>query len=280
MKYKLIALDIDGTLTTSGKVIAPKTRAALIDFQRKGGKVVLASGRPTMGILPHAETLRLKEFGGYILAYNGGCAIDCKTGKTIFQDKLPLEVIPEICEEIRGLPVGINTYEGGNIIVGNNVNKYTELEARINGMGIKYVEDFPGYVEFDVTKCLLQGEPDIILELEKKLSEKYSGKLGIFKSEAFFLEIVPDGIDKAAAIDRLIKGLGIRTEECIACGDGFNDVSMLRYAGLGVAMANAKQPVKDAADYVTLSNDEDGIAHLLNVLKSKKLNSYSGVMTA
>ena len=263
MKYKIMALDIDGTLTNSQKVITEKTKNALFDFQQKGGKIILASGRPTMGIKPYADILRLSEYGGYILAFNGGSMIDCKSGKILFEKTLPPHVIPEIYDIIKDYPVGINTYEGECIIAGRQINQYTELEARINGMKIKFVEDFVGYVDFPVNKCLLQGDPEVILQLEKLLSEKYKGQLGIFKSEAFFLEIVPQGIDKAESIDRLLNMLNISTEECIACGDGFNDISMIRYAGLGVAMSNAKEPVKEAADYITLSNDEDGIAHLL-----------------
>ena len=263
MSFKIISLDIDGTLTNSEKKITEMTRKKLFEFQENGGKVILASGRPTMGIKPYADILRLSEYGGYILAFNGGSMIDCKSGKILFEKTLPPHVIPEIYDIIKDYPVGINTYEGECIIAGRQINQYTELEARINGMKIKFVEDFVGYVDFPVNKCLLQGDPEVILQLEKLLSEKYKGQLGIFKSEAFFLEIVPQGIDKAESIDRLLNMLNISTEECIDCGDGFNDISMIRYAGLGVAMSNAKEPVKEAADYITLSNDEDGIAHLL-----------------
>ena len=263
MSYKIIALDLDGTLTNSEKVITPKTYDALIKFQKNGGKVILASGRPTMGIYPQAKYLRLDEFGGYILAFNGGRVIDCKDDSVLFQTKFPLKFLPEICNIIKDYPVGINTYEGDKVIVGNGINDYTRLEAKINAMDIKFVDDFVSYVNFDINKCLLNGEPSVILELEKILSEKYKDELGIFKSEAYFLEIVPKGIDKAASIDRLLKTIGIKTEECIACGDGFNDTSMIEYAGLGVAMSNAKEPVKAVADFVTLSNDEDGIAYVL-----------------
>ncbi len=267
MKYKIIALDLDGTLTNSEKVITAETQRRLMDFQENGGKIILASGRPTQGIIPHAKTLKLKEYGGYILAFNGGCVIDCKTDTIMFQDILPLSVVPEIYDIIKDYPVGINTYEGKDIIVGHQVNEFTELEARINGMNIRFVDNFADYVKFDINKCLIQGNPEVILKLEKILSEKYKGRLGVFKSEAFFLEIVPDGIDKAMSIDRLLGMIGIKTEECIACGDGFNDISMIKYAGFGVAMSNAKPSVKDAADYITLSNDEDGIAHLLKKIK-------------
>lgn len=263
MKYKVMALDIDGTLTNSEKVITEKTRKALFDFQEKGGKIILASGRPIPGIRPHAEALRLHEYGGYILAYNGGCVIDCRTDDIIFRDTLEHRYISEICSVIEEYPVGINTYEGDNLVVGHDINRYTEIESRINGMPIKFVEDFPKYVDFEVNKCLLQGEPEQILELEGILSEKYRNRLGIFKSEPYFLEIVPKGIDKALSIDRLLKKIDVKTEECVACGDGFNDISMLRYAGLGVAMDNASDTVKEAADFITLSNDSDGIAHLL-----------------
>ena len=263
MNFKIISLDIDGTLTNSEKKITELTRSRLMEFQKNGGRVILASGRPTMGIKPFADILRLSEYEGYILAFNGGRAIDCKSGKIMFEKTLPEHVIPEIYDIIKDYPVGINTYEGENIIAGRQINKYTELEAKINGMNLKFVDDFTGYVNFPVNKCLLQGEPEVILQLEKILSEKYKGQLGIFKSEAFFLEIVPNGIDKAESIDRLLNMIGLKKNECIACGDGYNDISMIRYAGLGVAMSNAKDPVKKAADYITLSNDEDGIAHLL-----------------
>lgn len=268
MAYKIIALDIDGTLTNSQKVITDKTQKTLIEFQKNGGKIILASGRPTMGIMPHAKTLRLDEFGGYILAFNGGCVIDCQTNEVMFQNTLPLKYVPEIYDVIKDYNVGINTYEGDKIIVGNHLNKYTELEAKINGMEIKYVDDFVGYVDFDINKCLLQGEPEDILKLEKILAEKYQGVLGVFKSEPFFLEIVPKGIDKAMSIDRLLKTIHLKTEECIACGDGFNDVSMIEYAGLGVAMSNAAAPVKNAADCITRSNDEDGIAYIITCINT------------
>ena len=267
MSYKIIALDLDGTLTNSRKIITPKTRNILMRFQQNGGRIILASGRPTHGVVPHANALRLSEFGGYIMSYNGGSVTDCKSGDVVFEKTLPQEVIPEICDIIKDYNVGINTYEGKNIILANRRNKYSELESKINGMPIRFVRNFSEYVNFNVNKCLLQGEPEEILKLEKILSDKYKGRLGIFKSEAFFLEIVPYGIDKAASIDRLIKSIGIKAEECIACGDGFNDISMIKYAGMGVAMSNAIEPVIAAADCVTKSNDEDGIEYLFRCIE-------------
>ena len=121
MNYKIISLDIDGTLTNSQKHITEKTRKRLIEFQKGGGRIILASGRPVAGIVPHAETLELKKYGGYISAFNGGCVIDCRSGNILFQEKLPLDVIPKIYDIVRHYPVGINTYEGNNIVVGNEI---------------------------------------------------------------------------------------------------------------------------------------------------------------
>ena len=160
MKYRVMALDIDGTLTTSQKVITERTEQALFDFQHNGGRIILASGRPIYSMIPYAETLALEKYGGYILAYNGGCAADCTTGKVIFQTVLPRQYIPEICGIIREYPVGIGCYQKDTVIVGNEVNLYTRNAAERNRMKIQYVEDFPKYA-VSVHKCLLQGEPKV-----------------------------------------------------------------------------------------------------------------------
>ena len=98
---------------------------------------------------------------------------------------------------------------------------------------------------------------------QKRLARRFIGRLSIYRSEPFFIEVMARGVDKGAAIAGLIERLGLEREDVIACGDGLNDLSMIRYAGLGVAMANAQPEVKEAADVVTLSNDEDGVAEAI-----------------
>jgi Cof subfamily protein (haloacid dehalogenase superfamily) len=110
---------------------------------------------------------------------------------------------------------------------------------------------------------MLLGEPEVLARLEGVLVEALGDKLGIFRSEPFFLEIMPNQLNKAKSIDMLLNRLGISREELIACGDGFNDVHMVEYAGLGVAMDNACEPVKQVADFITKSNDEDGVAYVV-----------------
>ena len=264
MLFRIIALDIDGTLTNSRKMISSRTKSKLMMFQKNGGRIVLASGRPTQGIMPYASELRLGQFGGFIMAYNGGTVIECSTGEAVSDSRIPKSFIPSICELIKDYPVGINTYKDGKLYAGQQINKYTIRQARINFMPLEFDDDFAENVTFDVPKCLLQGEPQVISELEEKLVSAFGSELGIFRSEPFLLEIVPKGIDKAKSLDGLLRRLNIPADQSIAFGDGFNDVSMIRYAGLGIAMSNAPDAVKNAADFVTASNDEDGVAVLLS----------------
>lgn len=263
MKYKIIVLDLDGTLTNSKKEISEPTKEALLEIQRQGFKVVLASGRPTPGIEDLAHTLELKKYGGYILSFNGAKIISCKNNETIYQKTLPREVIPTLynvaCEE----NIGIISYDENQIIVGSEIDKYIEYESKINGINLKKVDNFIEYLDYPVNKCLMTGEHKTLLEAEKKLKKKYNSLLSIYFSESFFLEIMPQNIDKAQSLLRLLNTIGLTSEEMICCGDGFNDISMIQIAGLGVAMENAKDVVKDAADYITLSNDDDGILHVI-----------------
>lgn len=123
-------------------------------------------------------------------------------------------------------------------------------------------ENFAEYVKFPVNKCLMTGKPKQLETIEKEMQAKYKD-LSIYRSEPFFLEIMPTNIDKAYSLGKLLEHLNMTKEEMICIGDGFNDLSMIQYAGLGVAMANAQEVVKKSADYVTLSNDQDGVAHVI-----------------
>jgi Cof subfamily protein (haloacid dehalogenase superfamily) len=264
MAYEVLVLDIDGTLTNSKKEVSPKTLDAVIRAQEEGIKVVIASGRPTAGIKKIAKTIKLDEYGGYILSYNGAKIINFQTGEVVYNETLPEEMIPSIYEEAVDNNAGIITYEGNDAIAGNGIDKYNEIEARINGIGLREVEDFPNYVKFPVNKCLLTGEPEHMAEVEQKMKDRFGNFLNIYRSEPFFVEVMPQNIDKAYSLGKLLKHLDLDRSQMIACGDGFNDLSMIKYAGLGVAMSNAQDVVKEAADYVTLSNDEDGVAKVID----------------
>ena len=264
MKYKLIVLDLDGTLTNEKKEITPHTLSTLIRAQEMGVKVVLASGRPTNGVAPIAEKLRLNEYGGYILSYNGGEIINWKTGELLYKNLLEPDVLPYLYQCAQDNHFTIMTYDGGYVVTENPSDIYVRKAALLNIMPIKEVDNFlEAVASHPISKCLIMGDADRLAALEKKMNNTLKGRMGVFRSEPYFLELVPKGIDKACSLAVLLDKLGVTKDETIAIGDGYNDLSMVQYAGLGVAMANAQQIVRDNANYITLSNEEDGVAHVI-----------------
>ena len=262
-KYKLLVLDLDGTLTNSKKEITAHTLDTLTRAQEQGLKIVLASGRPTYGVAPLANKLQLDKYEGYILSYNGGEIIDWKTKEMMYKNLLDPTVLPYLYKCAKDNDFAIVTYENEFVLTEKPDDEYVLKEALLNVMTIKKVDNFLDAVKHPVAKCLIVGEPERLAILEKEMQETLKDKMGVFRSEPYFLELVPKGIDKARSLEVLLKEIGMTKDEMMAVGDGFNDLSMIRYAGMGVAMANAQTVVRDSADFITLSNDEDGVAHVV-----------------
>ena len=133
-------------------------------------------------------------------------------------------------------------------------------------MAIRETNDFLTDITLPVAKCLIVGDAGKLIPVESELCIRLQGKINVFRSESYFLEFVPQGIDKALSLSVLLENIGMTREEVIAIGDGYNDLSMIKFAGIGIAMGNAQEPVKKAADYITLTNDEDGVAEVIERL--------------
>lgn len=261
--FRAIALDLDGTLTNHDKVVTPRTRQALLLAESKGAIIILASGRPTYGIVPVAECLELEKRGGYILSYNGGNIVNAKTGEKLFSQFLPDAVIPILYKYAKEKNHALLGYAGNEIITEMPDDQYVKEESRINKMNIRKVDNLLDALEPHPTKLLMTGDPTDMIKAEEELVEILGEKMDIFRSAPFFLELVPKGIDKAQSLLRLLSKINLTPANLMAFGDGYNDLSMLKLAGVGVAMANAAPEVRADADYVTLSNEEDGVAAAL-----------------
>lgn len=269
LPYSIIALDLDGTLTNSEKNITPRTFDALMKAQREGVRLVLASGRPTFGIAALANQLQLADYGGYVLSYNGGRIIDWCEKTVIFSQVVDQKLVPILYDFAEKAQLPIVTYLPDAILASKNEGEYLAEEARINGMPVVVAQNFVEeamQIEGGSTKFLIPGEPELLIQLESEMKAALSEQMEVFRSAPFFLELPPKGIDKAQSLQRLLTHLGLERESLMAFGDGFNDLSMIQFAGQGVAMANAVEEVKSIADFVTTSNEEDGIAHALEHL--------------
>lgn len=265
MKTKVLVLDIDGTLTNSKKEITPKTKEGILHIEERGHKVILASGRPTHGMEDFARELELEKYGGYLLSFNGGRIINCKTGEIVYQRILPKNVLPQLFQYALTHDCGLVTYLGDEIVAGTRIDSYMEIESRINHMPMRQVNSFVDLVsEYDLNKCLMTAPPEQAEIYEKELNERFGDILSIYRSAEFFIEIMPKNVDKATSLEHMLSSVGMTKEDAICCGDGFNDISMISFAGVGVAMANAQPVVKEAADFITDSNDEDGIVKVID----------------
>jgi len=265
--YKMIVLDLDGTLMSSKNEILPETKAALIKSQERGIKVVLASGRPTFGMMKTAKELRLDEFGGFTLSYNGGRIICAQTGDRIYDSSLTPEIAHELFDLAREFNVNIMAYEEDHIVTMDD-DQWIQKESHINAMPLKRVEDFKTSVNFNTVKCLCTGDPETLGDIEKEFQKRLGSRLSVMRSMPFFLEVMPQNINKAYSLQKLGEHLGIDKSEMIACGDGYNDLPMIEFVGLGVAMANAVAEVKEKANYITASNDENGIVQVIDKFMS------------
>ena len=260
-EIKVLALDLDGTLTNDQKEVTPRTRAALDAAIERGVTVVLASGRPTAGITPLAKDLGLDKKGGCILAYNGGAIIDCKTGETLYQKRLDPDMVPKLCAFAAEQDIAILTYNKEGVVTERPEDEWAAREGFTCHLPMIKVEDLAAYVDYPICKMLITLDPARRDEVWAAGRKQFDGRIDLYPSSPFFIEAVPLGVAKDGSLAALLEHMGLGRENLMACGDGLNDRSMIAYAGVGVAMQNAEQPVKDCADYVTTAdNNHDGVA--------------------
>ncbi|WP_100407375.1 Cof-type HAD-IIB family hydrolase [Bacillus solitudinis] len=262
MTYKMIVIDMDDTLLRDDHTISARTTKALMEAQEKGVKVVLASGRPTYAMNDYANKLQLADYGSYILSFNGAKIINYKTKEEVFSSSLPPETVHRLIELSQRENVWIHTYIGDTIVTGE-ANEFTDIEGHITGLPVHVVPSLKEAITEPVVKVLMVKEAEVLIKVEEKLQEELKGQFSIMRSKPYFLEFLETGISKGTSLNHVIKKLGISKEEVIAVGDSYNDLDMIEFAGLGVAMGNAPDDIKEKADYVTDTNMNDGVAKII-----------------
>lgn len=271
---KVIIMDVDGTLTNSKKVVTEKTKNALIKAQELGSILVLASGRPTSGLIDLAKELKMNEHNGLLVSFNGSKVIDCETNKVLFNKTMSIEEGQAVLEHMKNFKVKpmidkddyiyVNDVFDNEVINNGEPFNIIEYESRGGKFKLCEQEDLAAFADYPLNKILTAGDPEYLEEHYKEMMEPFKDKLSCMFTAPFYFEFTAKGIDKAKALDSVLIPMGYKKEEMIAFGDGHNDASMVKYAGVGVAMENAVEDLKAIANEITLSNEEDGIVYTLS----------------
>jgi len=262
--YKLIALDLDGTLLNSQRTISPENQQAIAAARAKGVTVVLVSGRPTEGMLEHVNTLNMLSDDDYVLSYNASLVQSGKSKNTIHKAILTGKDAKYIADIATEFGVNVHAFTPQVGLITPIISQYTERESIVNGMPIT-VFDFAELADDeDILKTMVVADSDKLTEFENQLSAELHARYTIMRSTPFFLEFLSKKSHKGIGVKALADHLNIAAKEVICMGDAGNDAHMLEYAGLGVAMDNATDEIKGLAQYITSSNNEHGVAKVIN----------------
>ena len=260
--YNLIATDLDGTLLNDKKEISDRCQEDIKKLKKMGKKIVLATGRPLHGIIPYLKTLDLYDDNTYVVVYNGAVVVNATGEDIIFDTPVSLDTYKELYNLSKQLGVNIHALTLGGVHTPKN-NPYTGVESSINKIPVTEgaIEDIDPSTK--IIKVMFVDDPKKLDDITPLIPDWVKEKYTVVRSADIFLEFLNKNVNKGVGVSIIAERFGIKPQEVICIGDAENDISMIRYAGLGVAMANATLDVKAAADYITLTNEEDGVAHVI-----------------
>ena len=258
--YQLIAVDMDGTLLKEDKTISDRTKKAIHGAREKGVKVVLASGRPIEGLNRYLKDLISPS--DYVMSFNGSIVQNTETKQVIFKNILNGKDLKKLYALSKQIGVNIHAFTKKGCVT-PIMNEYTKLEGRINGIDVYEIDYETISEDEEVIKVMFIDPEPVLEEAIKRIPDSFYDEYTIVRSAPFFLEFLNKASSKGTGIKAVGEYLKIPQQEIICIGDAGNDLDMIEFAGLGVAMGNAFKEVKEAADYVTLTNEEDGVAHVI-----------------
>lgn len=266
MKYRLLATDIDGTLINSKRELTEKTIKAIHRLQDNGVFFTLSTGRPLQNIRQFIEPLKIKA---PVIIYNGAMIVDPKTEEILFDKTMDKNDARLLIDNGKEWGANILMWSKGKLYA-YEYNKYIEFyhkQCTVEPIIIDNKSMEQDIIEKGITKLLWHNEvPDVQDFVNNKIPKIDIKNTTLCTSMPYFLELFNKDISKAISLGKVGEICGVSPSEIVAVGDGENDVEMLQFAGLGVAMDNASDSVKNKADEVTSSNDEDGVAVLIEKL--------------
>ena len=260
---RMLALDLDDTLLRSDLTISYRTRHAIKRAEAAGVTVVLASGRIPASMEHFSRLLDMHKRPGYLICNNGTVIQESRTGAIVDEVKIDVKTALTAYDlaDAEGFPVQI--YED-DIMYVSRTNEFTEYDQKLTGLRQVVVENFRAMVGSGCHKLLIPGDPMLLTPLEKIIRTYLGENITLFTSKAYFLDILPAQTNKGTALAKVAELMGIKKEEVLAIGDSMNDEAMLRWAGMGVAMVNGDERIKNIADLVTeKTNDDDGVVEVI-----------------
>ena len=294
MTFKMIVTDMDGTLLRSDRTISSRTEQALIQAQKQGVRLVLASGRNHKTLSGFGEQLNMPLYDGYYIGVNGAMITNASTMETQVVQQLQLHEIEEIYAFAQSYQVEIMAVADTMLYdyipeslmeIKSEIRRQNQIaedvpwtagafdliaDQRKNNYVIHYVQDGKGVLE-PVNKICITHYPENLVDFYKQATTSLGHKYNFARTTPQWIEINPIRVSKGNTLSLLAERLQIAKEEILVFGDGENDLSMLAQAGYAVAMGNAMSSVKAVADYITEDNDHDGVAHMVEkMILSKK----------
>lgn len=258
-KFKLLAVDIDGTLLNSSGQLSERTSASICELIEQENLFLLSTGRPLIGARAISNQI---PFDIPIIGGNGAIVATSKSRKIIFQRDLDATVAYDVIKIAKEYDASLVIWCQDELFI-NRKDIYTEKYGSLASSHPQVLSDLSVIFTKDITKIIWFDEPDQLKRIQKEIKPRLKGKVNFFTSNPTYLEFVHKDASKAKALETIRKYYGLKRKEIVAIGDGFNDVPMIRYAGFGVAMANADEEIKQQADFITLNNDEDGVSFII-----------------
>ena len=265
---KLVAIDMDGTLLNSKKELLEETKQYFKDFHKKETDtlLVLCTGRPESGIRPYLKDLGYLEENHYIISQNGANIYESRTGKRVmdaFLDSAAIQKWIELGKKhgISVMGAGVDYY----YCFDQEPTEWMEFDVKLVSGKLKRIPTKES-LNTDFYKILLMGDEEQLNEFETFIPEEWRDEFYVVRSQKYLVEVLTKGVNKAFGLEKLAQKLNIEPSEIAAVGDAANDIEMLEYAGLAIAMGNASEEVKAVSDIVTDTNENNGVIKAIDQL--------------
>ncbi len=259
---RCIAIDLDDTLLRSDLTISPDDKLAIRKAIGEGVKVLLASGRMVESMRPYVRELELDV---PVIAYNGAIIQEALSGKILYHRPVPVEEARKLIPIFRETGIHLNAYINDELYM-DQLTEWGQKYAANAGVTPHPVGDLLQYLNEPSHKLLAVGEVEKIDRIQARLREEFQGRLQFIKSKPTYLEILSPNVSKGMALQELTVGWGMARDEVMAIGDAPNDLSMVTWAGAGVAIGNASPVIKENASLVVADHDHNGVAEAIGKL--------------